>query len=82
MEYYSAIKENTFESVVLRWMNLEPVIQIEVSQKEKNNCCISIHIYMKSRKTIRGTILQRRIGDATVENTLVDTAWEREPREN
>ena len=82
MEYYSAIKENTFKSVVLRWMNLEPVIQIEVSQKEKNNCCVSIHIYMKSRKTVRGTNLQRRIGDANVENRLVDTAWEREPREN
>ena len=36
MEYYSAIKRNRFDSVVVRWMNLEPVIQIEVSQKEKN----------------------------------------------
>ena len=36
MEYYSAIKENEFESAILKWMNLEPVIQIEVSQKEKN----------------------------------------------
>ena len=36
MEYYSAIKRNTFESVLMRWMNLEPVIQSEVSQKETN----------------------------------------------
>ena len=36
MEYYSSIKKNEFESVVVRWMNLEPVIQSEVSQKEKN----------------------------------------------
>ena len=36
MEYYSAIKRNEFESVELRWMNLEPVKQNEVSQKEKN----------------------------------------------
>ena len=36
MEYYSAIKRNRFDSVVVRWMNLEPVIQSEVSQKEKN----------------------------------------------
>ena len=36
MEYYSAIKRNTFESVLMRWMNLEPVIQSEVSQKEKD----------------------------------------------
>ena len=34
MEYYSAIKRNGFDSVVLRWMNLEPVLQGEVSQKE------------------------------------------------
>ena len=35
MEYYSAIKTNAFESVLMRWMNLEPIIQSEVSQKEK-----------------------------------------------
>ena len=36
MEYCSAIKRNTFESVLLRWMNLESIIQSEVSEKEKN----------------------------------------------
>ena len=35
MEYYSAIKKNTFVSVLMRWMKLEPIIQSEVSQKEK-----------------------------------------------
>ena len=35
MEYYSSIKRNTFESVLLRWINLEPIIQNEVSQKVK-----------------------------------------------
>jgi len=35
MEYYSAIKKNIFESVLMRWMKLEPIIQSEVSQKEK-----------------------------------------------
>ena len=35
MEYYSAIKKNTFKSVLMRWMKLEPIIQSEVSQKEK-----------------------------------------------
>ena len=35
MKCYSAIKRNTFESVLMRWMNLEPIIQSEVSQKEK-----------------------------------------------
>ena len=37
MEYYSAIKKNTFDSVLMRWMKLEPIIQSEVSQKENSN---------------------------------------------
>ena len=45
MEYYSAIKRNTFESVLMRWMNLEPIIQSEVSQKEKDIYRILTHTY-------------------------------------
>ena len=45
MEYYSAIKKNTFESVLTRWMKLEPLIQNEVSQKEKHHYSILAHIY-------------------------------------
>ena len=45
MEYYSDIKRNTFESVLMRWMNLEPIIQNEVSQKEKDKYHILMHIY-------------------------------------
>ena len=45
MEYYSAIKKNTFESVLLRWTKLEPVILSEVSQKEKQQYSILMHIY-------------------------------------
>ena len=45
MEYYSAIKKNTFESVLVRWMKLEPIIQSEVSQKEKHEYSILMHIY-------------------------------------
>ena len=45
MEYYSAIKKNTFESVLMRWMKLEPIIQSEVSQKEKHQYSILTHIY-------------------------------------
>ena len=45
MEYYSAIKKNTFESVLVRWMKLEPIIQSEVSQKEKHQYSILTHIY-------------------------------------
>ena len=45
MEYYSAVKKNTFESVLMRWMKLEPIIQSEVSQKEKHQYSILTHIY-------------------------------------
>ena len=45
MEYYSAIKGNTFESVLMRWMDLKPIIQSEVSQKEKHQYSILMHIY-------------------------------------
>ena len=45
VEYYSSIKRNAFESVLMRWMNLEPIIQSKVSQKEKDKYCILMHIY-------------------------------------
>ena len=45
MEYYSAIKRSTFESDLMRWMNLESVMQSEVNQKEKDKYSILIHIY-------------------------------------
>ena len=44
-EYYSTIKRNTFEPVLMRWMSLEPIIQSEVNQKEKVKYCILMHIY-------------------------------------
>ena len=48
MEYYSAIiKKNAFESVLMRSMKLEPIIQHEVSQKEKHQYCILMRIYGK-----------------------------------
>ena len=45
MEYYSAIEKNAFESVLMKWMNLEPFMQSEVSQKEKHQHSILTHIY-------------------------------------
>ena len=45
VEYYSPIKKNAFESVLMRWMKLEPIIQSEVSQKEKHQYSILTHIY-------------------------------------
>ena len=44
-KYYSAIKRNAFESVLMRWLNLEPIIQSEVSQKEKDKYRILMHMY-------------------------------------
>ena len=45
MEYYSAIKKNAFESVLMRWMKPEPITQSEVNQKEKHQHSILMHTY-------------------------------------
>ena len=45
MEYYSAIKKNSFESFLMRWMKLEPILQSEVSQKDQDQYSILMHIY-------------------------------------
>ena len=45
MEYYSTIKKNSFESVLMRWMELELIIQSDVSQNEKHQYSILTHIY-------------------------------------
>ena len=52
MDYYSAIKKNTFESVLMRWMKLEPIILSEVSQKEKHQYSMSLLFNMLSRLVI------------------------------
>ena len=49
MECYSAIKRNTFESVLMRWMNLDPIIQRSKSEKDKYHI---LHIYTESRKMV------------------------------
>ena len=71
MEYYSAIKKNTFESILMRWMKLEPIIQNEVSQKEKHQNSILKHI-LEFRKTVTMTLYatqQKR----HVKNRLLDS---------
>ena len=50
-EYYSDLKRNAFESVLMRWMNLEPIIQSKVSQKEKDKIVFSC-IYTESRRMV------------------------------
>ena len=74
MEYYSAIKKNAFESVLIRWMKLEPIIQSEVSQKEKHQY-VNAHIwnlerwqwwpYMRDSK--RDTDMKNRLLDSVGE---------------
>ena len=59
MKYYSAIKKNTFESVLMRWIKLEPIIQSEVSQKEKHQYSILTH-NMEFRKMVTITLYARQ----------------------
>ena len=68
MEYYSAIKGNEMEVFVVRWMDLESVIQSEVSQKEKNKYRMLTHIYvyMESKKTKSSEELRGRTGIKTL----------------
>ena len=53
--YYSAIKKNAFESVLMRWMKLEPIIQSEVRQQEKHQ-----YRYMEFRKMVTMTLYARQ----------------------
>ena len=83
MEYYSAIKRNKIGPSVEIWMDLESVIQSEVSQKEKNKYHILMHIYPRNlEKWYRLTYLQGRNRATDVENGLVDTIGEREQGKN
>ena len=63
VEYYSAIKKNTFESVLIRWMKLEPIIESEVNQKEKHQYSILTHNHVCETQMYR---------------TVFWTLWERE----
>ena len=58
MEYYSAIKKNAFESVLMRWMTLEPIMQSEVRKKNTNT--VYKHIYMEFRKMVMMTLCKRQ----------------------
>ena len=54
MEYYATIKRNISDSLLIRWINLEPITQSEVSQKEKDKYIINTYIkYMDSRKMVQ-----------------------------
>ena len=69
MQYYSAIKKNAFESVLMRWMNLETIIQSEVSQKDKYH--ILMHIY-GIQKNGTEEFIYRAAMEKQTENRLMD----------
>ena len=60
MEYYSAMKKNTFELVLMRWTKLEPIMQSEVCQKEKHQYSMLMHIYMEFRKMVMMSLYARQ----------------------
>ena len=74
MKYYSAIKKNAFESVLMRWMKLEPIIQSEVSQTEKHQ----YGIYLEFRKMVTITLYARQQKrHRCIERTVFWTLWKR-----
>ena len=77
MEYYSAIKKNTFESVLVRWMKLEPIIQSEVSQKEKHQYSIVMPIY-GIQKDGNDNPVYKTAKETQMYRTVFWTLWERE----
>ena len=80
MEYYSAIKRNEFESVLMRQMNLEPIIQSEVSQKEKNKYHILTHIYGIQKNVIDEPICRAAVETQTQRTDLWTWGWGEDER--
>ena len=72
MQYYPDLKTNAFESVLMRWMNLEPIMQIEVSQKEKDKYCILTQSIRNLEKWYWRTYLQGSSGERDIENRFMD----------
>ena len=76
MEYYSAIKKNAFESVLMRWMKLEPIIQSEVSQKEKHQYSILMHINGIQKDGNDNPVCETA-KETQMYRTVIWTLWER-----
>ena len=74
MEYYSAVQRNAFESVLMRWMNLEPIIQSEVSQKDKYH--ILMYIYGLQKDGTNNTMC-RAAKETQASRTDFWTQWEK-----
>ena len=71
------MKKNTFESVLMRWMKLEPIIQSEVSQKEKHQYSILMHIYGISKEGNDNPVC-KTAKETQMYKTVFWTLWERE----
>ena len=71
-EYYSAIRRNTFESVLMRWMNLEPIIEWSKLEREKQISYIDTYMWNLER-WYWWTYLPSSNGDADIETRLVGT---------
>ena len=78
MEYYSAIKKKVFELVLMRWMKLEPIIQSEVSQKEKHQYSILLHIYGIQKDGNGDPIYKTAKKDTDIKNRFLDSVGEGE----
>ena len=76
MEYYSAIRRNSFEPVLMRWMKLEPIIQSEVSRKDKDQYSILMHIYMEFRKMVTITLYEKQKKRHRCTERLLDSVGE------
>ena len=76
MECYSAIKKNTFESILMRWMKLEPIIQSKVSQKEKHQYSILMHIYGIQKDGNNNPVCETT-KETQMYRTVFWTLWER-----
>ena len=79
MEYYSAIKKNAFQSILIRWMKLEPIIHSEVSQKEKHQYSILMHVY-GIYKDGKDNPICETAKDTDIKNRLLDSVGEGEGR--
>ena len=82
MEYYSTIKWNAFESVLIRWKNLELIIQSEVTQKEEDKYHILTYIYMGPIKMVLMNLFAGQGWKCRHRDRLMDTGEEGEGRTN
>ena len=76
IDYYSASKKNTFDSVLMRWMKLEPIIQSEVNQKEKHQYSILMHIY-GIQKDGNNNLICETVTETQMYRRVFWTLWEK-----